>query len=141
MKLSFSIKKEIARHIVLSQIASDAGKGIYELRIHKSSFCRERGYAVKDQHILTAIKLINNSRGQSGFYYYCEKREDQNGNPSKIIYFSWRGEDGKRYQVSFHSFAGGIIKNLASKRAGLKLHWDHKSSREACQNLALEYNL
>ena len=61
MMSSFSLQKEIARHIVLSQIASDAGKRIYELNIRNSSATANRGYAAKDQHILAAIKLINNS--------------------------------------------------------------------------------
>lgn len=138
---SFSLQKEIARHIVLSQIASDAGKRIYELNIRNSSATANRGYAAKDQHILAAIKLINNSRGQSGFYYYCVKKGDQNGNPSKIIYFSFKGEDGKRYQVSFHSFAGGEIKRMAQANKGLMIHWDHKDSRLACAKLIELFNL
>ena len=134
------IKKEIARHIVLSQIASDGGKKIFELKINNSSSVARRGYEVKDQHILNAIKLINNSRGQSGFYYYLENRGDQNGNPSKIIYFSFKIE-GKRYQISFHSFAGGEIKEMAARQKGLRSHWDHKDSRVNCQLLINYYNL
>lgn len=142
MMSSFSLQKEIARHIVLSQIASDAGKRNYELSIRNSSSTARRGYAAKDQHILAAIKLINNSRGQSGFYYYCTEGKDQNGNPSRIIYFSFKEENGKRYQVSFHSFAKkGEIKRLAQANKGFMVHWDHKVSREACAKLIQLFDL
>ena len=135
-----SLNKEIARHIVLSQIASDGGKGIYEISIAHSGRIAEKGYHVKDKHILTAIQLINKAKGQSPFTYYSEKKDDQNGNPSKIIYFTLR-KDGKRYQVSFHTFAGDEIKEMAEAKKGLKTHWDHKSSRMACQKIIELFNL
>lgn len=141
MMSSFSLQKEIARHIVLSQIASDAGKGIYELNIRNSSATANRGYTTKEKHILAAIKLIDNSRGQSGFYYYCVKKEDQNGNPSKIVYFSFKGKNGKRFQVSFHCYSGGEIKEKAQANKGLMTHWDHKNSRLACKILIQDYCL
>ena len=134
------INKEIARNICLAQIASDAGKGFYRLSIVGSKDAKIKGYAVKDKYILKAISLIDNGRGETLFRYFVTNTPDQNGVSSKIIYFTFM--NGKeRYQISFHSFGGGKIKEKAAQNAGLRTSWDHKSSIDTARFLANQFNL
>lgn len=129
--MAINICREIARQVVLAQIASDAGKQTYELSVKGTAAkaARKFGYAVKDAHIQKAIDLINKNR-LCGFIYWIEKAPDQNGYLSTVIYFKYNGK-----QVSFHSF--GTI----TPWKGAKQRWDHGSSRQNCQSLIEEFNL
>lgn len=128
MKKVKNINFRIAELVAAAQVANDAGKGIERLKI-KSAYYKEAtryGYQIKDRLILQAINLIDANR--SDWRYYVEKRPDQNGNSSKIIYFTLNKAEGKYIQISFHSFAGGEIKQKALKNAGCKLYWDQRNS-------------
>lgn len=122
------INKKIAELVCLAQAASDAGKGIHRLKIRSSEYGKAlEGYYYKDQFIARAIKLIRNNK--SLWRYCAEIAPDQNGNKSKVIYFTYNDLNGRFYQISFHSFTGGFIKELANANSGTKLFWDRKSSR------------
>lgn len=135
----YDVRKQIIRFICLAQIASDAGKGIYELEMSSkmADTAAWRKYAIKDKMIFEAIKIINNSR-RCGINYHIVSGKDQNGHDSYIIYFDVKVE-GERRQVSFHSFN----KKLWSPRVntGRKTVWDEKSSRYNCKKFIEEYAL
>lgn len=131
-----NIEREIARHIVLSQIASDAGKGICELHINGDKKAYQLGYIIKDAHIEQAIKLINKNKLNS-FRYWVERKPDQNGNASNVVYFIYK-KNGVRLQVSFHSFKRTIRGHVGK---GMITEWDKKSSRKSCESLIEMFNL
>lgn len=100
--------KVIIKNIILAQVASDAGKGIYELykktppSLKKEVKTAEHfKYRRKDVYIQNAIKIINTTP-RCGINYWCIKALDQNGYPSVITYFDIKVNE-QRYQVSFHS--------------------------------------
>lgn len=124
-----SIDAKIASLIVLAQIASDAGKGLY--RLDASNLCtREEirraencGYSVKPEYIARAISLIN-SIPKGCWRYWAIHAPDQNGNPSTIVYFECRGI-GRTLQASFHN-PKGCDKMLASSIGkGQLMRWKH----------------
>lgn len=139
-------ESDIARSIVLAQIASDSGKGIYEIEMHnqnenaadKSS---TKGYSIKEFHILRTIDKINCSK-RCAFNYWVEKAADQNGYDSIIVYFDIK-LDGKRHQVSFHTPYNKACKKLkALVGKGRRTRWQkHCSSRETCKSLVQIYAL
>ena len=96
-----SIEKEIARNVVLAQVASDSGKNIEDsVEIKGSRGAKDLGYGLKVNYIMTAIKLIRKNKTQ--FSYWVESAPDQNGYGSVIVYFEyilW----GEILQVSFHT--------------------------------------
>lgn len=96
-----SIEKEIARNVVLAQVASDSGKKLEaSVEIKGSRGARDLGYGIKINYILTALKLIRRNKTQ--FSYWAEESPDQNGYGSVIVYFEfplW----GEILQVSFHT--------------------------------------
>lgn len=96
-----SIEKEIARNVVLAQVASDSGKKLEaSVEIKGSRGARDLGYGIKINYILTALKLIRRNKTQ--FSYCAEESPDQNGYGSVIVYFEfplW----GEILQVSFHT--------------------------------------
>ena len=121
---------KIAELVAAAQVASDAGKGIRKLMIKSAYYKKalEKGYRLKDRLILQAINLIDTNR--SDWRYCVEKRPDQNGVTSKVIYFTLNSDIGF-FQISFHSFAGGVIKEKAAINAGTKLYWDRRDSRRS----------
>lgn len=130
--------KRIATAIILAQIASDAGKGDYELaeycnRLVEAYGAKEKGYRKKDDYIRKAIALIRHY-GAKEVYYHVQMdekiRQNRNGDPAFIIYFNWK-IDGKRYQASFHSF-GNWYQYLGGS---CRTHWDRRDSRKACAAL------
>ena len=138
------VEKQIAIHIISAQIASDAGKGIYELApsTHKFRTPRHFGYSVKTWYIMTAINLIRNH--QTGFnYYLSDIEDDQNGYDSIIAYFDFK-INNKRYQVSFHTPYSQIPPEMMEMSgSGRKTRWrkNHESSRYACEMLNQHFNL
>ncbi len=126
--------KKIIEKVILAQIASDAGKGIYDLVDTSSKVIGKevkravrQGYDVKVKYILDAIKLVN-ATPKCGVNYYVINTPDQNGHDSDLVYFDIR-LNGMRYQVSFHSPVGSFAPYY---NKGRKTHWDEKSSRKAC---------
>ena len=137
------INKKISELICNAQIASDAGKGIYELKFNntKQSFSERGKYKVKDIYISKALYFIR--KNKTSFNYYIEEKPDQNGYPSYITYFETKIES-ERIQISFHSpkrKADEMIKQNVG--TGRKCRWDKntKSSRLNCKKLIDYYNL
>lgn len=132
-----NIEREIARHIVLSQISSDAGKGIKELHINGDKKAYKLGYKIKDAHIEHAIKLINKNKLNS-FRYWVERKPDQNGHMSNVVYFTYKNNE-IRLQISFHCFSRTIRGHV---NKGVITEWTKiKNCRENCGILKEIFNL
>lgn len=135
------ILKNIIKNIILAQIASDAGKGIYNKEFFSPSLIKKEvktawrlGYAVKDKYILNAIKIISTTP-RCGINFWCVKAPDQNDYDSIITYFDIKTNE-KRYQVSFHSpYNRTHIKALQKKGRPTRWTYQVKGSREACLEL------
>lgn len=128
------LNKKIAEHIILAQVASDGGKCLHDIRHifgDKSDDVWEYGYQVKDNYIFAAIQLI--CRSHSNFYRYSVS---EIGAGRYLVYFSFKLNDGKRYQVSFHSFNENLEKFAKTSKV---TRWDKKSSREACVKLKEQF--
>jgi len=137
------INKTIAQAIVQAQIASDAGKGIYELSMksHTKRSAEHFKYGIKTLYILAAVKLIRCNK--TNFNYYITSIEgDQNGYPSILVYFDFK-VNGKRQQVSFHTPLNQVPEEMKQiSPSGRKTRWlKSVSSREACKLLIEEYKL
>lgn len=131
------MNKKISRAIILAQVASDGGKGY---RFFKGLVPNEYnayylGYDVKDDYILDAINLINRYGKSSGFSYYIGESDLDTWNESAIVYFNFK-INGKRYQVSFHTFGEEIISRRDEKKNDShSTRWDKASSRKAAMKL------
>ncbi len=139
-------ESEIARSIILAQIASDSGKGIYTIQMHnENENAADKSvlfsYSIKEFHILRAIDKINCSK-KCNFNYWVEQSPDQNGYDSIIVYFDIKLM-GKRKQVSFHTPLNKSSKKLRSfVNKGRKTRWQKNcSSRETCKSLVEFYSL
>lgn len=79
--------RQVARAIVMAQIASDAGKGrIWRDPIPvKSSDVPKHGYGLKESMIMRALVMINTQK-KSVWRYYVELAPDQNGFQSVLVY-------------------------------------------------------
>ena len=97
----FYQEREIARLLVLAQIASDYGKNGSELAIVGDKKAIKLGYAIKVAYIKKALEIID-SCNPSAFNYYVKEEGDQNGYPSVLTYFDI-SINGERYQMSFHT--------------------------------------
>lgn len=132
-----SVEKKIAEHIILAQVASDGGKDIDDIRNilgQKSRNAWDFGYQVKDSHIFAAVSLI--ARYHVRNFRYSVSYGDASGvSGSLLVYFSFH-LNGKRYQVSFHSFNDNLVKYI---KGSCPTSWDRKSSREACMALRRFY--
>lgn len=133
--------KNIARQIVLAQISSESGKGHDDLVIKEDRGPHRLGYGLKSRFIKNAINMINKSK-ESRISYWCVENPDQNGYPSIITYFLYRGPEG-RFQVSFHTpynMAGSLIPFIGK---GMKQRWNKVigGSHEACENLIEIFDL
>lgn len=137
-------RRAIFRCIVQAQIASDAGKGIYERwpgRIkHYNRLVRE-GYSEKDRLLKMAVSLIAQFPEAEIEYFYTQ--DNENYPYYNLIYFSYELEDYdyendqvtyQKYQVSFHT------PDMITWHSPDKYHvrWDEKSSRDNCRMLARE---
>jgi len=140
----YSLFKKVCKQIVYAQCASDEAKNIYGPRLTNKEYIKEleklsrnRCYDHKDNHILNAVTILDNNR-PFGINYYLVHDVDQNGYACSIIYFEIKMEDGKRLQISFHSFSDNLDKRMEGKkkrRKGRITKWDHKDSRRNCQYL------
>ena len=124
--------KKIVRCIINAQIASDGGKGIFELARTKKEWAIARdGYAVKDWYISEAIGNIQTSRN-CGIFYHVEWCPELSGwDDCYIVYFNIK-LSGKRYQISFHCF-NPQLENLTGS---CKTRWVRRNgSRNAAKEL------
>ena len=119
------LNRKIAKCLISAQIASDAGKGIYEL---DNSVNATESYHGKDIYILTAIKTCIKKRN-TGFNFYVTKDDEI---ALYLVYFSFQVNDEK-YQISFHSFDHRLEKYLSPKSH--EEIWDEKSSRDTAKLL------
>lgn len=132
----------VIKAICKAQIASDAGKGVYELACKKDKHAVNTAYLSKENYILQALGVLTKSK-LTNINYWCEKTGDQNGYPSIIVYFDIK-INNKRKQVSFHTplnqASGALLKYIST---GRKTRWDKKigGSRDACRQLIEEFNL
>ena len=127
-------RRAIFRCIVQAQIASDAGKGIYERwpgKIKHYNRLIRQGYSEKDRVLKMAVSLINQFPEAEIDYFFTVDAENF---PSyNLIYFSYELDDEK-FQVSFHT-PDMITSNSPIK---YKVKWDQASSRYNCRILARE---
>ena len=138
-----SYEKNIIKNIILAQIASDAGKGYYD--VANTSFpiigkevrkAKHFGYEIKDKYIRNAIELINTTP-RCRVNYWCVKAPDQNGYDSIIAYFDIKGD--KRYQISFHSpWDRTPLKGYLSHGRPTRWTKEVKGSIKACLELLKE---
>lgn len=129
------IDKQIAKNIILAQIASDGGKG-FETKtpLFLSSAYTKKGYRAKDNRIMRAIEGINCNKN-SGFYYNVKLSHYSNYMKSYcyIIYFNFK-INGVKKQISFHSFSCELSKYSSNKTV---TRWIKKNdSRDCCLDLA-----
>lgn len=131
-------EKKIAEALIYAQIASDAGKGIYELEgpdEKKTKAAQLLDYDGKDAFIEIAINRIRSKNTM--FDYFIIYERDQNGAPSYITYFAFTVDEMK-YQISFHipkDKASEYIKSLEG--TGKPMEWNRvkNGSRTACKVL------
>lgn len=125
--------KQIVRCLVNAQVASNGGKGIYDIAV--SPFEKDiarGGYIYKDDFISRAISLINSTRNCGIYYYVAPCPELSDWNDCFIVYFNIR-VNGKRYQCSFHSF-NSRLENLVGGPTTTR--WSRKdSSRDVLKEL------
>lgn len=139
-----TIERNIAKTVCLAQNASDAGKGIYELRFSNTDTrFADRGYSSKNVYIQRAISMIRNSKPCGWNFYITGITPDQKGNDSVVIYFQYKDVSGNRYEISFHTPADQARAMMADTTKGRKTHWNHDigGSRNDCQRLIELFNL
>lgn len=135
--------KQIIKEIILAQVSSDYPKGRTALRkeIERSPkrelmfLIRHYGYtyAHKDIHIKTAIKYICATHPKEVHFYV---KVDADKVAKYLIYFDIK-VNGKRRQVSFHSFSDEWKRYLSP--VGSSTHWDRKCSQQNCIELFKEF--
>ena len=128
MKASKS-DRQIARAIVMAQLASDAGKrgGMWDKWESQETPVSCKGaavlrYGLKPTEIIRALRMIDSST-ETVWRYYVEQVPDQNGYPSVLVYFETKDVDGKRLQISFHSPLGKAGKLTRWIGKGRKTRW------------------
>lgn len=137
-----SIEKEIARNVVLAQVASDSGKKLEAtVEIKGSRGAKDLGYGLKVNYIMTAIKLIRKNKTQ--FSYWVESAPDQNGYGSVIVYFEFQLW-GEILQVSFHTPESLVPREMwRLVNTGHPTQWNGiiGGSRECCEKLKEVFEL
>ena len=137
-------EKEIAKAIIMAQVASDGGKGIEDIcRItHKSYPYWYQGYNAKDDLIIKAISLINKSKN-SAFRYHVWKGDLYGwSGASCIVYFETTFMGDQKLQVSFHTFDERVKRFILRRfNRGYKTEWNELlgGSREDVITLASRY--
>lgn len=134
------LNKFIAMNLIKAQVASDGGKNdpcslLYKLtkidNMNTFEHTFKKGYNVKDSCILKAIGKIIDTK-DTGFSFYV-KRSFFSGYKrtySYLIYFNFK-IDGKREQLSFHSFSPKF-KKYCKETSKFKTRWNKAS----CDNTA-----
>lgn len=137
--------RKIIRAIIDAQIASDGGKGYYELcrsprdfeiaHYSKPAYNRQAAYAAKDTNIFLAISNICKYKPENVRFSVEIDREQK---ADYICYFDIKTVEG-RFQVSFHSFDPRLKKFVKKSR---KSTWASNTSSELnCVILRRIYNL
>lgn len=123
----------ICKYLVLAQISSDAGKGIYDIAdiIPIGNVYAKKEYRAKDALILKAIKLISSSN-KTGFHFSVKHCYEYSSN-AFLVYFNFK-LNGKRMQISFHSFSNRLERWISKQSQSTR--WDKKSSRNSAIALA-----
>lgn len=126
-----NVDLEIARLICAAQIASDAGKYIFDLKIKDDKTLNGKayfgGYYIKDSLIYAALTLCRNTE-KSHWSYSLKREPDQKGYMSNCVIFQYN-DTGVYGQVSFHFFKKNRFKKMMNSGSDLK--WDNGSSRAA----------
>lgn len=141
-KQNKDLNRKVASALLRAQLHSDAAKYIHEIhketRAQKAEFVKcessyyyeekENHYRYKDEYILKAITRILSDKN-SGFTFYVTYGEFT----PYLIYFTFR-LDGKRYQISFHSYDRNLFRYFKNSER-FRTHWDRRSSRQAAEML------
>ena len=137
-----SCNRIIAQAICQAQVASDAGKGYYDIKLRNGAARPGQHFKYRDKEraILKALDLITKTKN-SNFKFWVEEAPDQNGYDSILVYFEWKGHG---LQVSFHN-----PKNRASQTLldyvgkGTPILWDRRryGSQRTCLSLIKAYKL
>lgn len=132
------MNKQAAKAIILAQVASDGGKGIIDLLnalpdtlMPSAEKTWDAGYAFKDELLERACIIVARHHDNDIRFFVTE---DKQGVAKFIVYFDVK-VNGKRWQVSFHSFSKSWSKWTKSTVAS-RGNWDHKNSRATCLELA-----
>ena len=144
MKVS-KLDRQIARAIVMAQLASDAGTYTYWVldRTPVSYYGAVRlRYNLKLPEILRALRMIDSAR-KSVWRYYVELTFDQNGYESYLVYFEMKDESGERIQISFHNPAWKSRELARWEGKGRKTRWNHRlgGSRDDARRLVEIFDL
>ena len=141
-KKNKDLNRKVASALLRAQLHSDAAKYIHEIRketrAQKAEFVKcessyyyeekENHYRYKDEYILKAIQRILSDKN-SGFTFYVT----YGGLTPYLVYFTFR-LDGKRYQISFHSYDRNLFRYFKNSER-FRTHWDRRSSRAAAEIL------
>jgi hypothetical protein len=138
----YNYNKMIAKAIIAAQTASDSGKWLDRqiMSGHNNRAPQNQGYSVKTAFIVRALSLID-GRKTDFRYYVTGMVPDQNGYASVLVYFQFRNDAGKKYQISFHTPQSEwkALHHWCGK--GTPMRWDRKVSFASCHELAKKYNL
>lgn len=136
------MNKHIAKKIALAQRASDIGK---YFKLSEEERCASDmlgdllgesvdarainfGYRLKDEAIFDAIQGIGHNP-ECGFHFRVTIDDEKKA--KFIVYFDFR-LNGKKVQVSFHSFDVRLCRYVEKQKGG---HWNRKSARNTCIEL------
>ena len=112
----------IAESILLAQVASDGGK-LLERSRHINPYVWEQGYDLKDSYIKKAINLICSSKTSIFRFKVVKSR----GCADILVYFEAK-VNGKKTQVSFHSFDKKGLGKFITGNDSMHIAWDEKDS-------------
>lgn len=132
---AMAVNKKVAELILRAQNASDGGKNIDELVLctsEKTYRDNKHGYAGKDMFIMKAIEMIARNRKNTNFRYSVV----HDGEIADYLVYFDTTINGKKYQVSFHSFNNDLERFI---RKSFKTEWDKKDSRRAAAEIYKAY--
>jgi len=129
------LNEACARYLILTQVASDGGKYIDDIIdiLPGSIGAYHRGYKAKDEYLFKFLSLVTKVGPASGFHFYVT-----DGGITPHLVYIWFRLNGRKRQVSFHSYDNALLKYKAYHHGRYKTRWDrlHDGSREACIDLA-----
>lgn len=128
------LNEACARYLILTQVASDGGKCIDDIIniLPGSIGAYHRGYKAKDEYLSKFLSLVTKVGPASGFHFYVT-----DGDITPHLVFVWFRLNGRKRQVSFHSYDDALLKYKTHDRRRYATHWDKlHGSREACIDLA-----
>ena len=129
------LNEACARYLILTQVASDGGKYIDDIIdiLPGPIGAYHRGYKAKDEYLSKFLSLVTKVGPASGFHFYVT-----DGGITPHLVYIWFRLNGRKRQVSFHSYDNALLKYKAYHHGRYKTRWDrlHDGSREACIDLA-----